>query len=65
MARLREKLKLLKPEQRELTIVEEICEALVEMGGKYVLPFRFKNDKGSRTSHHLIFVSKHRAATWS
>ena len=29
------------------------------MGGKYVLPFRFKNSKGTRTSHHLIFVSKH------
>ena len=29
------------------------------MGGKYVLPFRFKNEKGNRTSHHLIFVSKH------
>jgi hypothetical protein len=29
------------------------------MGGKYVLPFRFKNEKGVRTSHHLIFVSKH------
>lgn len=58
-AKLREKLKSLKPELRELTIVEEICEALVDMGGKYVLPFRFRNDKGSRTSHHLIFVSKH------
>jgi hypothetical protein len=33
------------------------------MGGKYVLPFRFKKVKGKgagkRTSHHLIFVSKH------
>lgn len=47
------------PEQRELTIVEEICEALVEMGGKYVLPFRFKDANGKRTKHHLIFVSKH------
>ena len=28
------------------------------MGGKYVLPFCFKNDQGNRTSHHLIFVSK-------
>ena len=34
------------PSQRELTIVEELCEALVEMGGKYVLPFRFKKVKG-------------------
>ena len=29
------------------------------MGGKYVLPFRFKNARGTRTKHHLIFVSKH------
>ena len=28
-------------------------------GPKYVLPFRFKDDRGSRTSHHLLFVSKH------
>lgn len=57
--RLRDKIKSLSSRERELTIVEEICEALVEMGGKYVLPFCFKNKAGSRTSHHLIFVSKH------
>lgn len=56
--KLRTKLISLKPHQRELTIVEEICEALKE-GGRYVLPFCFKNDNGTRTSHHLIFVSKH------
>lgn len=56
---LRQRLSTLRPEQRELVIVEEIAQALKEMGGKYVLPFRFKDDKGRRTSHHLIFVSKH------
>ncbi len=56
---LRAKLEPMTPTERELTIVEEICEALVAMGGKYVLPFRFRNEKGNRTSHHLIFVSKH------
>ena len=30
------------------------------MGGKYTLPFGFKNASGTRTKHHLIFVSKHR-----
>lgn len=49
----------LKPHERELVIVEELCEALIKMGGKYVLPFRFLNAAGTRTSHHLIFVSKH------
>jgi three-Cys-motif partner protein len=47
------------PQERELTVVEAICEALKEMGGKYVLPFRFRHEIGNRTSHHLIFVSKH------
>ena len=28
------------------------------MGGEFVLPFRFKNSEGTRTSHYLIFVSK-------
>jgi hypothetical protein len=58
-AQLRPKLEALQPDQRELTIVEEIGKALRQMGGKYVLPFRFRNDRGNRTSHHLIFVSKH------
>ncbi|MEA5579839.1 three-Cys-motif partner protein TcmP [Nodularia harveyana UHCC-0300] len=57
--KLRGRLQALKPEERELTIVEAICEALQEMGGEYVLPFRFKHENGNRTSHHLIFVSKH------
>jgi hypothetical protein len=56
---LRERLKTLTPQERELTVVEYICEALKEMGGKYVLPFRFRHEMGNRTSHHLIFVSKH------
>ncbi len=56
---LREELEALNPKERELTIIEAICEALQEMGGKYVLPFRFKHEQKNRTSHHLIFVSKH------
>lgn len=57
--RVAKKLEHLPPVQRELTVLEEICQALKEMGGKYVLPFRFKNANGNRTSHHLVFVSKH------
>jgi three-Cys-motif partner protein len=48
----------LTPDERELTIVQALCDALAEMGGKYVLPFRFRHPKQGRTSHHLIFVSK-------
>ena len=43
---------------RELFIVEELCQALKDMGPQYVLPFRFRDELGTRTSHHLIFVSK-------
>jgi three-Cys-motif partner protein len=56
---VRKQLKLLKPQERELTIIEAICKALKEMGGEYVLPFCFKHEKVNRTTHHLIFVSKH------
>jgi len=56
---LRERLRGIISCERELAIVEEICQALRDMGGRYVLPFRFRNDRGTRTSHHLIFVSKH------
>jgi three-Cys-motif partner protein len=55
---LRRRLTQSTPEQRELTIVEELCQALRALGPEYVLPFRFKDRHGSRTSHHLIFVTK-------
>ncbi len=58
-ADLRKRLAKLEPDERELAIVEEICQALIDMGGKYTLPFGFKNATGTRTKHHLIFVSKH------
>jgi three-Cys-motif partner protein len=45
------------PDQREALILEELSDAIRSMGGEYVLPFRFK--RGKRTSHSLIFVSKH------
>lgn len=47
-----------KPHEREAFIVDEMMMALGEMGGKFVLPFRFRNEQGSRTTHHLFFVSK-------
>ncbi len=48
----------LSPDERELAIVEELTQAHKEYGAKYVLPFRFRNEQGTRTSHHLIFASK-------
>ena len=47
------------PEEREFAIVEALCRALNPDGRRYILPFAFKNEGGRRTSHHLIFVSKH------
>ncbi len=46
------------PQKKELLVIEELCSALKEMGGKFTLPFRFKASGGKRTIHHLIFVSK-------
>jgi hypothetical protein len=57
--KLREALPKLSPEQRESLILEELAQAIKQMGGAYVLPFRFKNSNGNRTSHSLVFVSKH------
>ena len=56
--RLRQQIAGLTPDERELAIVENLCEVLA-YGGRYVLPFRFKDDRGTRTSHHLFLVTKH------
>ena len=46
------------PTDREAIIIQELCTALKRSGSKYVLPFRFKDNNGKRTTHHLIFLSK-------
>lgn len=46
------------PDEREIIVVQELCDALKQNGSRFVLPFRFKTEKGERTSHHLIFLSK-------
>jgi three-Cys-motif partner protein len=57
-ASLRYRLRTLSPPEGELAIVEEIDNALMELGAKYLLPFCFKNEHGTRTSHYLIFATK-------
>lgn len=57
--RLRKRLPELDSNEREVAILEEFAQALLEAGGRYVLPFSFLNEQGKRTSHHLVFVSKH------
>ncbi len=56
---LRTLLEPLSSAEREFVILEELIKAIQERGGNHVLPFCFKNAQGQRTSHHLIFVSKH------
>ena len=57
--KLRARLGQLTTEEREFTIIEELCQAIRDSGPEYVLPFRFKDGRGNRTKHLLIFVSKH------
>ena len=54
---LRQKVAELSPRERELAVVEDLCEVIAN-DGRYVLPFRFKDDRGTRTSHHLFLVTK-------
>lgn len=59
---LSEQLQPMSPPEREATIVNELALALKEQADgrpRYVLPFCFKNDQGTRTTHHLILVTKH------
>jgi three-Cys-motif partner protein len=55
---LRPTLDGLSPSKREVTIVEELCQSIKSYGNRYTLPFTFKDSRGRRTSHHLIFISK-------
>lgn len=56
---IREKLMGLQPHERELLIVEEMSQALKDLGATYVLPFTFRNERNTRTQQYLIFASKH------
>ncbi len=58
-ARLREQVGGLAPAEREHCILDALDEALRALGGRFILPFRFRNAAGTRTSHYLIFVGKH------
>jgi three-Cys-motif partner protein len=56
---LRARLPYMKPELREAAILEELASEIRSLGGNYVLPFTFRNSQGTRTTHKLVFVSKH------
>ena len=44
---------------REGVIMEHLKSAMIEAGAKYVLMFRFRNENNTRTTHYLVFVTKH------
>jgi len=58
LSSLREECRNKSSEERETIVIQALCDALRQDGNRFVLPFRFKNDSGTRTSHHLIFISK-------
>ena len=47
------------PYERETIILNKLKSVFKDWGMEYVLPFPFKNETGARTSHYLIFVTKH------
>lgn len=47
------------PYQREEIILDKINDLFTDWGMEFILPFCFKSENGKRTTHHLIFVSKH------
>lgn len=55
---LRNRVRNLGPDERQAIIVNELTEALKQVGGKFVLPFQFSSQHGDRTSHYIMFVSK-------
>lgn len=57
--RLKKQLENLHPEQREPVVLNALIEALREGKGNYVLPFKFYSSEMVRTSHFIIFVTKH------
>lgn len=57
--RLRENLREKQPWQRQELIIAELKLALARFGGRYSIEYCFKDDGGHKTSHFLIFTSKH------
>jgi len=56
---LRKEIQSKTPAEREKIILHKIKEVFKEWGMKFVLSFPFKNISGNRTTHYLIFVTKH------
>ena len=57
--RLRELTSGANTEEREQLVIEEFTEALADRGYDQIIPYVFEDEEKDRTSHYLIFVSKH------
>lgn len=57
--RLRATIEGRSPDQREQLIISELKSALHELGATYNVEYFFKDTSGQKTSHFLIFASKH------
>lgn len=44
---------------REGVIIEHLKQAMIDAGARFVQTFRFRNAENTRTTHHLVFVTKH------
>jgi three-Cys-motif partner protein len=59
-ARLRQSLSPgLRPHEREAKVMEQLTRSIKGKYGRYVLHFSFKSGSANRTSHHLVFATKH------
>jgi len=58
LGELREEVEGKEPYIRENIILKKIEEVFKEWGMEFILPFLFKDKKGTRTTHYLIFVTK-------
>lgn len=56
---VRRRIKAFQRIDRELAVVEEFVQALKRRGMDFGLPFRVRNQEGTRASHHLIHVCRH------
>jgi len=56
--KMRTEMASMNPNAREAYVLENLAQALKDLGAQFVLPFRFRRANGSRTSHFLVFVTK-------
>lgn len=59
LERMRAAVEEMKPWERVEYTLGMVAEVLKEQGFGYSLDFRFKNENGTRTTHALIYVTKH------